>query len=144
MDKTVVLVRGAGDDQGTPGRFFIDGLPLCLSLELPDRGNAPMVSRIPAGGYLCVWQKSPRFGWCYQVLNVPGRSRILIHPANWAGDVSLGFKSDLNGCIAPGEKRGILAGQRAVLASRLAFNRFNKALNKAPFLLVVCDAGNAD
>lgn len=139
MVPVVVLYRGESSDQGTFGRWFVNWLPFCFSLELPDRNNEANYSRIPAGKYRCVWHHSPRFGWVYLVTGVPGRTFILTHAANWAGDRRLGFKSDLYGCIALGSRIGALAGQRAILASRLAVNKFFRVMNKRPFDLVIVD-----
>ena len=132
-----VLVRDLGDDQGTLGAVYVNHKRFCFSIELPDRDNISNYSRIPAGTYECVWHKSPKFGWCYLIKGVPGRSFILIHPANWAGDSKLGFKCNLHGCIGLGLRRGRLAGQKAVLASRLAVNKFNRMMGKQPFMLTI-------
>jgi hypothetical protein len=137
--ESVVLVRGASHDDGTLGMLFVGGQFFCRSIELPDRGNQRGVSRIPAGEYLCKWHRSPRFGWVYLVTGVPGRSDILIHPANWAGDKAMGFRSDLLGCIALGLQVGTLAGQRAVLASRAACGRFFTRMAAADFALVIVE-----
>ena len=135
--RSVILVRDPSTDQGTLGRLYVDFSLFCYSIELPDRGNRPNISCIPAGEYRCVWHRSPRFGWCYLVTGVDGRSFILFHPANVAGDRSLGFRSDLHGCIGLGLRRGLLWGQCAVLASRLAIGKFFRLMNKQPFRLVI-------
>ena len=41
----------------------------------------PQTSCITPGTYLCEWRESPKYGWCYEVTGVKGRSHILIHPA---------------------------------------------------------------
>ncbi|WP_396586450.1 DUF5675 family protein [Bermanella sp. R86510] len=135
--KRVVLVRDRGNDQGTVGSVYVGFKRLCFSIELPDRDNAPNYSRIPAGTYKCVWHKSPKFGWCYLIKGVPGRSFILIHPANWAGDSKQGYRCDLLGCIALGMRQGRLAGQKAVLASRMAVKKFNRMMGQKPFMLTI-------
>lgn len=66
-----------------------------LTMELPDKGNQRRVSRIVEGVYKAVIHDSPKFGRCLWIKDVPGRSEILIHPANWP--------RDLLGCIGPGE-----------------------------------------
>lgn len=137
--RTVVILRNPDTDEGTLGRVFVDFKPFCHSLELPDRSNMRNVSRIPAGEYRCVWHRSPRFGWVYAVLDVPGRSDILIHPGNWAGDKALGYRSDLSGCVALGSRVGRLAGQSAVMASRLAVDNFVRALGRQPFTLIIVE-----
>ncbi len=64
------------------------------SLELPWKDNAVGVSCIPVGLYKMVLHVSPKFGRCYWLQDVPNRSEILIHPANFVGQ--------LRGCMAPG------------------------------------------
>ncbi|WP_420632588.1 DUF5675 family protein [Candidatus Palauibacter sp.] len=61
-------------------------------------------SCIPAGGpYPLGVRESERFPYKHvAVESVPGRSNILLHHANWGGDSTRGFKSELRGCIAPG------------------------------------------
>ena len=141
--RTVVLHRDIESDEGTLGRLFVGWKLFCHSIELPDRNNERNYSRIPAGKYRCVWHRSPRFGWVYLVTCVDGRSHILIHAANWAGDSRKGYRCNLNGCIALGSRRGKLAGQSAVLASRLALNKFFRVMNKKPFDLIIVESANA-
>lgn len=134
---SAVLVRDLGNDQGTLGALYINYKKFCYSIELPDRNNQANYSRIPAGTYKCVWHKSPRFGWCYLITGVARRSFILIHAANWAGDSKQGYRCNLHGCIGLGMRKGHLAGQKAVLASRLAINKFNRVMGKQPFMLTI-------
>ena len=68
-----------------------------LSVELPWRHNRPNVSCIPLGVYPVIWTWSPRFErMMYLVTQVPGRSGIRLHVANWP--------RNLEGCIGPGRK----------------------------------------
>lgn len=138
--RSVVLLRDPSQDQGTLGRVCVDWRLFCRAIELPARGNKTNVSCIPVGTYRCVWHRSPKYGWCYMVTGVPGRSLILIHAANWAGDRALGYRSDLRGCIALGMRSGRLAGQLAVLASKQAVSKFNRAMNRQPFDLIILEA----
>jgi len=62
---------------------------------------------------------------------------ILIHPGNWAGDVHLGLKSDVQGCILIGRKTGVLDGQHAVLESRNAIMDMKREMGTEPFVLKV-------
>lgn len=139
----VFLIRRPGTDQGTLGRFYAPGFS-CFSLELPDRDNARNVSRIPAGDYLLDWIRPRRafsgFRELYWVHDVPGRTGILIHPGNWAGDTSLGYRTDLWGCIALGLSHGRLRGQLAVFQSRTAVRRFHEAMGRRPARLKIIDA----
>ena len=66
----------------------------CETLELPYNGNKRNISCIPLGDYKVIPHMSPTFGKCFKVLDVPGRSDILIHPGN--------YYTDIKGCIAIG------------------------------------------
>ena len=108
------LVRVYSDSWGTFGRLEPLGLFTC---ELPWLGNAAGKSCIPPGSYKLALTWSPRFRKpLYLVGGVEGRAGIRIHPAN--------LPSQLNGCIALGEKLGTLEGRRAVLVSAPAVRRF--------------------
>lgn len=137
--KVAVLIRFPGRDQGTLGMLLAPSGFRCHAIELPDRGNRQNVSRIQAGEYRCTWHKSPRFGWCFWVRNVPERSGVLMHPGNLAGDTSKGYKTHSHGCILPGRYRGRMNGQVAVKASRPAMRDFNKAMGKEDFTLRIVE-----
>lgn len=66
----------------------------CNTLELPWLNNTRRVSCIPVGLYTGVIHNSPKFGKCIWIKDVPNRSEILIHVAN--------YNRQLLGCIAPG------------------------------------------
>lgn len=135
--KKVTLTRLDSSDQGTFGKIKIDSLVL-FSGELPRRENKNNVSCIPSGLYQVVWTFSPRFKrFMYEVLNVPQRSAIRKHSANLMGDSTLGFKAQLNGCIALGEKLGYIDKQKALLLSAPAMRRFENFMERKPFLLEV-------
>lgn len=137
--EVVLLLRQPSTDHGTFGSVYVDGKKEFHSIELPDRNNARNFSCIPTGSYRCTWHKSPRFGWCYLVTGVEGRSFILQHAANYGGDRKKGFKSDLNGCIGLGLRKGWLGKQRAILASRIAVRNFNRMMEKRTFMLIVVE-----
>ena len=136
--KKVELERFESSDEGTFGilkagfgQYFFTG-------ELPWRDNASNVSCIPKGTYVCIWTKSPRFGRCmYLIDRVEKRSGVRIHAANFVGDDTKGFRKQLHGCIALGEKLGWLGGQKAVLVSRPAMRRFEKLAGGRPFELEI-------
>lgn len=65
-----------------------------FSLELPWKDNKRRESCIPVGIYPIIKHTSPKFGKCFWIKEVPNRSGILIHPAN--------YTRQLLGCIAPG------------------------------------------
>ena len=120
------LTRFDSSDAGTFGVLWIPGFPgVLFTGELPDRQNQSNISRIPAGKYRGIWCHSPRFKRNMYVLEpVPNRAGIRIHVANYMGDVQKGYKAQLNGCVALGEKLGKLDGQKAVLLSGPAIRRF--------------------
>lgn len=137
--KTARLVRTTTGDEGTFGTLTVDGHTF-VSGELPDRANAPGISSIPAGSYLCKWQFSPKFQRdVYHLQDVPGRTVVEIHPGNVMGDKALGFKSDLNGCLALGMDRGVIDGQKAILNSREALDNFEKITAHQDFTLEIVD-----
>jgi hypothetical protein len=75
----------------------------------------------------------------YWIGAVVDRKDIQIHSANWMGDKSKGFKSELLGCIAPGLDVGILAMQRAVMHSREALIALETNLNCENLMLKIID-----
>lgn len=140
--KYATLTRGPSTDEGTFGRIVCADGPELVSLELPWRGNKPQVSSVPPGAYRCELVDSPKFGRVYGVQNVPGRSHILIHPANFAGDKEQGWHSELLGCIAPALKAGVLTNpagraQRTGLSSKAALARLMDWAAGEPFELEI-------
>jgi hypothetical protein len=135
------LTRGASTDQGTFGVLKF-GTSVIRTVELPWRNNARQRSCIPPGVYRCSIVNSPRFGRVYGVANVPGRTHVLIHSANFAGDVDLGWTSQLHGCIAPCQRVGAMRNsggkmQAAGLLSRPALNSLMAWAAGQPFNLEI-------
>ena len=132
----MILSRFIFDDQGTFGR-----LGPWFTGELPWRNNASLISCIPAGKYRVVWAPSPRLHKnTYRILGVPNREGILVHSCNFLGDRSLGYRCQLLGCIALGERLGVMEGQRAILVSRPAVRAFEDLMKRQPFELEIRDA----
>lgn len=134
--KKVLLYRFSESDQGTLGYWLTNGFE-AKSIELPWRDNKQNLSCIPEGIYTCVYRWSKKFKSHYHITNVKGRSWILTHSANLAGDVTKGYKTQLHGCVAIGKYHGKLNGQDAVLCSRLTLKRFILFVNKQPFELEI-------
>jgi len=108
--------------------------PLQLqTIEDDWRDNAPKISCIPAGIYTLQRTIYHKHGYeTFEVVGVPDRSRILIHPAN--------TEEDLEGCIGVGLRRGkirvakdedtgeVNVLKHAVVASREAFRRLMEVM----------------
>lgn len=109
MISSATLYRLEKSNAGTFGVLSLDGEVFCVTLEPPDRGNAPDLSCIPEGVYRCELVDSPHFGRVYQILDVPDRTHILIHPGN--------LPRDTHGCVMLGRYYGSLDGVRGVLQS---------------------------
>ena len=131
------LVREESSDHGTLGSLRVGSHEFC-SLELPDRNNKPNLSCIPAGVYMATWHYSPHFGWVYKLTGVPGRSNILLHKGNWAGDVNKGYRTDSEGCILLGNKKTYDHKQQLMITgSGETFKEFYKYMDKRTFKLIV-------
>lgn len=89
-----LLLNRTYHPNGVNGVLWLDGTELCKTIELPWRQNEPRISCIPEGTYVLRKRYSLRFHWHFEVVGVPGRSAILLHPANDAA-------KELKGCIAP-------------------------------------------
>lgn len=103
--KTIILKRVASTSQGTFGVLMedvgtldqpVEGVPFALTLEPPWKDNLVNISSIPEGTYYCYEYNSPRFGYTYQVEQVPGRTHILFHKGN--------YTHNTKGCILVGEQ----------------------------------------
>ena len=99
------------------------------TVATPWLNNQLRVSCIPAGVYQIERHISPSKGQCFAVLDVPDRTHILIHVANWS--------HELMGCIAPGI--GIDLGENMVTSSRRALNEMLEEL-PAAWELEIIDA----
>ena len=79
--------------KGTNGELLLNGERICSTIELPWKENKSRVSCIPEGRYELRNRYTPRFGNHFVLMNVPGRSYILLHAANDA-------LKEIKGCIA--------------------------------------------
>lgn len=130
-----VLTRKFFEKKQTLGDFRLEenGKVLfeCKTLELPWLNNQQQKSCIPAGKYQVVTRFSPKFKNHFHVLDVPGRSYILIYPGN--------YYTDILGCILVGDKHTDVNGDgfRDVVNSK---NTLSKLLRAAPegFELIIC------
>ena len=93
----VVISREYGKMQTLGSLVVFDGKEILLkvlTLELPDLGNQKSISCIPEGKYIVHRIYSPKFGNCFHLQDVPGRTAILIHRGN--------YTKDTRGCILVG------------------------------------------
>lgn len=116
MRKKVLIQRLPSRDDGTLGNVTVDGVEypaFRYSLELSDRGNAEDISCILPGFYILTLKTSSEHGLCWHVLGPKGRSGVLIHPLNLAGNTEQGYAKQALGCIGLGSGIGIFkAGER--------------------------------
>ena len=101
---------------GTNGNLFNGAQLVCCTIELPWNGNSPQISCIPEGRYGLQERYSKKFSRHLLVKQVPGRSYILIHPANDA-------LKELRGCIAPVTNH---TGPGRGTQSRIAMSKLQK------------------
>lgn len=110
-------------DKVTIGKLTGVGVNL-VTLELPWKANEPKISCIPEGTYKVLPRYTADRGRHFEVQNVPGRSKILFHPANYV--------FELEGCIAPGlaasdiNKDKILDVTSSRIAMDVLLYRFSK------------------
>jgi hypothetical protein len=118
-------------DNGTNGELYANRSLQCYTIELPWKDNLPGVSCIPEGRYGLKKRYSPRFKHHLILQNVPGRSLVLVHPANDA-------LAELRGCIAP---VSYLSAPGKGNESKKAFEKLLKpvseALEKEPVFLTI-------
>jgi len=132
----VNLIRTESSAQGTLGMLLVNDMRF-YTIELPWKENQRSKSCIPYGEYACELINSPHFGEVYQIKDVPGRTHILMHPGNWAGDTEQGYRTDSDGCVLLGEAPGNIANQLCVTSSKKALNHFMYITAGAPFSLII-------
>ena len=121
-----ILTRIGHSSTQTLGELDIfDGDELiysCKTLELEEDVNAVRDDCIPKGNYKVVPRNSAKYGDHFHVTNVPNRSLILIHAAN--------YSRQLLGCIAVGQKHIDIDGDglKDVTSSRATMVKLNDIL----------------
>lgn len=134
----LLLRRTENTPDGVFGQLFGDAQhtepdnltsPVLYTMEDDWKNNQRRESSIPAGTYTIRRTVFQRHGYeTFEITNVPGRDRILLHTAN--------SEEDVEGCVGLGLRRGYLdvpdedatghpvTHKRAVLESKAAFTRF--------------------
>lgn len=95
------LVREVYLGDCTLGRMFFAGREV-YTLEQEWRDNTTGNSCIPEGDYVLRHHSGPQQRHAWQLMDVPGRTWILIHPGN--------TEVDTEGCILVGMRRTIRVG----------------------------------
>ena len=101
---------------GTFGVLKLDKELFCFTLEPRDEENASRISNIPAQQYWCQRYSSRKFPDTWQIMDVPGRDKVLFHSGNLA--------KQTEGCILLAQHMGKLQDNRAVLNSGATFQSF--------------------
>lgn len=118
----------------TLGQLTINGIAkswFVLEPGGPDSTTAGSDKRIKAGRYKLVPYSSKRYPGVYELQNVPGRSKILIHVGN--------YHENTEGCLMPGKKWGVLADKHYyVRESKKALNEiFSEIVNSKLIYVVI-------
>jgi len=129
--REVLLQRMGYLEFGTFGRLHLPDGHIIYTVERPWLRNERGISCIPEGDYTCRPSRYHRGGYdAIEVMDVPDRSRILIHIGNWPADVQ--------GCIAVGERIECIDGKLGVTNSKATFHRLlMPQLGHAEFTLAV-------
>ena len=125
------LERFEFGDTFTIGKFYIDGVFHCFSLEDKVRQGEKVNGQtaIPNGTYSVIIDVSTRFGkQLPHILDVPNFTGVRIHPGNTS--------KDTEGCILLGQN---WTGGDFISNSKVAFDSFFKKLQEAKTAtIVVC------
>ena len=125
----VVLERFCYHPKGTLGVIKFAG-DTFYTIERPWLDNAANVSCIPEGTYGVRWRESPKFGFTWELKDVPARTYILMHVANYSKDVQ--------GCIGLGTT--LMGDTIAVGNSRVAIERFEALTKDIQWQMVIKNA----
>ena len=126
----LILERNYFND-ATIGVLRIEGKdnPIWFTIERPDLNNQNNISCIPECTYKVAPYSSDKFPDVWEVKDVPNRTKILIHQANWA--------SDVKGCIGVGESLGYI-NKKAVTNSKKTIQAIKNTIGyPSEFELVV-------
>lgn len=125
----ILLERFCYHPSGTLGVINIDNHKF-YSIERPWLENATNVSCIPEGEYEMGWRTSPRFGETWHIKDVPDRTHILIHVAN--------FSKDVQGCIGLG--MDLMGDTIAVSSSKAAIGKFEQMTKGEEWTIKIVNA----
>lgn len=113
------VVREKPTIDGTPGTLTLENGWSCDTLELPWHNNERGRSCTLADTYHAKLGHSPHLGGpkhqVYRLEDKHGRADVLIHNANFAGEVDAGEETQLHGCTAVGRGYGEIMNNKKVL-----------------------------
>ena len=119
MEFSLILERNKSTLHSTSGKLLLvdnknNSILQLQTLERPWIFNERKVSCIPTGTYLVKRHVSPKFGQCFKIQDVKGRSDILIHSGNVVNDTL--------GCVLVGLTSGSVddSGSAMIYKSRKA------------------------
>ena len=115
------LKREIISNKAVLGSLILDSNEICKTLENPWLNNQPHISCIPAGKYIAIKYSSEKYPDVWELQDVVGRSKILIHMGN--------LEKHTEGCILVGASWGFLEEELAVLNSVATLNRLKKILD---------------
>ncbi len=127
----MILTRILQTDEATYGVLSSDNYPLCVALELPWLDNQPNSSCIPTGEYSVQQFQSPEHGQVWEIMNVPGRSAILIHEGN--------FPQNSLGCVLCAQS---FSGQSAAIYNSDVTIELLRNILPAQFTLTIKNSWN--
>ncbi|WP_128946237.1 DUF5675 family protein [Bradyrhizobium zhanjiangense] len=117
-DFHLTIARKYKGSNCTSGYLAVNGSIIAYTLELPWKGNAPLISSIPDGTYAGTLRYDHPDKWRIELTGVPGRNQIQIHTGN--------TPDDSEGCILVGALLGndycsVLESKKAFEALRVTF-----------------------
>ncbi|MFT6841386.1 MAG: hypothetical protein ACJASR_000146 [Psychroserpens sp.] len=124
----IVLRRFLLSNKAFIGKLYLDKQCIAVTLENPWLDNEPFISCIPKGDYEVNKYSSKKYPNVWELQNVDGRSKILIHNGN--------KEKHTQGCILVGDKWGNLSDELAVLNSKKTLNKLRSILDD-DFLLKI-------
>lgn len=134
-----LLTRLISTPHGTPGILKVhrgSKVEHLVTLEPPWVNNARFLSCIPYGTYKTSRVENTDYPQ-WRVHAVPGRTDILIHALNLAGDPRLKHASETEGCIGLGCRFFNINGQLAIADSRVAHERLGALVGNSKLVLKI-------
>jgi len=117
-------------NDGTYGYITLPSGIVLATVERPWLDNAPSVSCIPIGTYICKPRRYFRGDYdAIEITDVKGRSYILFHVGNYV--------HNSKGCILINTDFGWNDGKMCGISSTSAFSKFMEELGNSEFELVI-------